>query len=267
MPVYFDIFGFSISAHLLFEMLAYSVGFQIYLRTRRKWKHDPLPFEKNLWIILGAIFGALFGSKLLNGFEYLPDYWAHRDDIMFLIQGKTIVGGLLGGWIGVEIAKKRVGVPYATGDAFVFPLILAMAIGRIGCFLAGLEDGTYGVAASLPWAVDYGDGILRHPTQLYEIAALLAIGGWLLVHMRKPYVNGFLFRSFMFLYLIMRFCIEFIKPSEGYYLGLSAIQVASLIGAIICGRIFLRSSPFNAHAIESVNETTHQRSSNAEYNG
>src|SRR5690606_17682368 len=121
--------------------------------------------------------------------------------------------------------------------------------GRIGCFLAGLEDGTYGIATSLPWAVDYGDGILRHPTQLYEIATLLAIGGWILYRMRKPYVNGYLFRSFMFLYLLMRFLIEFIKPSEGYYLGLSAIQVASLIGLIICGRAFLPTSPFNRRAV------------------
>jgi prolipoprotein diacylglyceryltransferase len=236
---------FIFSSHLVFELLAYSVGFQMYLRTRHRWNHPVVPVERNLWIIVGCIFGALVGSKLLNGLEMPLDYWAHRADPLYWFEGKTIVGGLLGGWFGVELAKKRIGVGYATGDAYVFPLIAGVAIGRVGCFLAGLEDGTYGVATTLPWGVDFGDGITRHPTQLYESFFMVALGIFFLFRMRRPYVNGYLFRSFIFAYLLFRFLVEFIKPRFAPWFGLSMIQVVSLAGALYCAQIFLKGNPYN----------------------
>lgn len=243
--LYFDILGLRIPAHTVLEMLAYTVGFQIYLRTRGRWKHPAVPFEQNVWIIIGCIFGALIGSKLLNIIDSPLSYWAHRDNLLFWFEGKTIVGGLMGGWIGVEIAKKRLGVRYATGDAYVFPLIAGMAIGRIGCFLNGLEDQTYGVATTLPWGIDFGDGVSRHPAQLYEIIVLLGIALWLLVRIRRPFPNGYIFRLFIFNYFIFRFLVEFIKPRFVGYLGLSGIQIASLAGALFCARIFLRNASWS----------------------
>jgi prolipoprotein diacylglyceryltransferase len=98
-----------------------------------------------------------------------------------LMEGKTIVGGLLGGLIAVEWTKRRIGVIRSTGDDMALPLAAGMCIGRVGCFLTGLGDHTYGTPTSLPIGVDFGDGIPRHPTQLYEIAFLLALGALLLV--------------------------------------------------------------------------------------
>ena len=147
--------------------------------------------------------------------------------------GKTIVGGLLGGWIGVEIAKSRLGVRAATGDGYVFPLIFGMAVGRIGCFLTGLPDHTYGNFSTLPWAVNFGDGP-RHPTQLYDIGFLVLLAIALRLRMRKPSENGRLFRLFLGAYLIYRFGVEFIKPTYRPYLGLSAIQLACIVGAAVC---------------------------------
>lgn len=250
--VYFDIFGLRIPAHTVLESLAYTVGFQIYLRTRGRWKHPTVPFDQNVWIIIGCIFGALIGSKLLNMIDSPLVYWEHRDDLLFWLQGKTIVGGLVGGWIGVEIAKKRLGVRYATGDAYVFPLIVGMAIGRVGCFLDGLEDQTYGVATTLPWGVDFGDGVMRHPAQLYEIAFLVGLGAWLLLRIRRPFPNGYIFRFFIFGYFVFRFLIEFVKPRYDGYLGLSGIQIASLLGALFCARIVLRGDSRPESAIPSV---------------
>jgi prolipoprotein diacylglyceryltransferase len=140
---------------------------------------------------------------------------------------------LLGGWIGVEVAKKFLSVKQSTGDLFVFPLIIGIAIGRIGCFLTGLPDHTYGVHTNLPWAVNFGDGP-RHPTQLYEIAFLLLLGIALMIRARRPYRNGELFRLFMLGYMSFRFFVEFIKPRFHPYLGLSAIQIAALIAVIVC---------------------------------
>ena len=130
------------------------------------------------WIIVGCILGALAGSKGLSLLESLPEYrqqWNVTHDPVSWFGGKTMVGGLLGGWAGVEIAKKILRVAHSTGDLFVFPLIVGMCLGRVGCFLTGLPDHTYGNATSLPWGVDFGDGP-RHPTQLYEIAFLLLLG-------------------------------------------------------------------------------------------
>ena len=235
-PVEFNLAGRQIPAHLVFETLAYIVGFQTYLLLRRRearGANSSIGAQVHLWLVVGAVFGALFGSKLLAIVESFPEYWAARADPRVWLEGKTIVGGLLGGWVGVEIVKKICRVHTSTGDAYVLPLILGIAIGRIGCFLTGLSDHTHGKTTALPWGVDFGDGIARHPTQLYEIAALLVIGAIVYARSRRPHFRGELFRQFVFLYLLFRFAVEFIKPTYKPYLGLSAIQVACGIGVIV----------------------------------
>ena len=116
----------------------------------------------------------------------------------------------------------------------MLPLVVGIAIGRVGCFLTGLSDHTHGTPTSLPWAVDFGDGIPRHPTQLYEIVVALCIGVAIFFRSRAPHRRGELFRLFLCLYLLFRFLVEFIKPTYKPYLHLSAIQIASALGAIIC---------------------------------
>ena len=88
----------------------------------------------------------------------------------------------MGGLIGVMLTIKRLGVTASSGDLLVFSLLLGLSIGRLGCFFSGLEDGTYGTATALPWGANFGDGIPRHPTNLYEILFLgvLALLLWLL---------------------------------------------------------------------------------------
>jgi prolipoprotein diacylglyceryltransferase len=243
-PVVFHLFGHALPSHAVMEVIAYSAGFQLYLLLRRGWKHPIVPIEQNLWVLVGAIFGALVGSKLLAWAESWPDYvrfWKLTHTLAMFAGGKTIVGGLLGGWIGVEAAKKLLGISYSTGDLYVFPLIVGMSIGRIGCFLTGLPDHTYGNYSSLPWAVDFGDGP-RHPTQLYDIVFLMLLAIALLVRMQKPYANGRIFRLFIFSYCLYRFCIEFIKPTYRHYLGLSAIQLACLTAACISGSLLYARS-------------------------
>jgi prolipoprotein diacylglyceryltransferase len=119
--------------------------------------------------------------------------------------------------------------------------MLGMAIGRVGCFLTGLSDHTYGLPTRLPWAVDFGDGIPRHPTQLYDVVFLLILAIALLAWVRKPRVNGRVFGVFLGSYLVWRFGVEFIKPTWKPYLGLSAIQIASFIGAALIFYRIVRS--------------------------
>jgi phosphatidylglycerol:prolipoprotein diacylglycerol transferase len=278
-PVYLHIFGYRLHPHTVMEVIAYSAGFQLYRYLRPKFPRAAIPFEQNLWVFVGAIFGALIGSKVLAWVESMPDYWPHRFELATWMGGKTIVGGLLGSWAGVEIAKKFQGIKYSTGDVFVFPLILGQCIGRVGCFLTGLDDHTYGNFTSFPWAINFGDGP-RHPTQLYEILFLVLLGGslWflragsqnritakergreedpaepkdqnevgILSRLRffaviRP-ANGTLFRLYLAAYLLFRFCIEFIKPTWKPNLGMSAIQWASLVGSALCIYGLTRRSP------------------------
>jgi prolipoprotein diacylglyceryltransferase len=70
--------------------------------------------------------------------------------------------------------KRSAGIRVRTGARFALPLAVGVAVGRIGCFFAGLDDFTYGTPTALPWGHDFGDGISRHPVQLYESAAMAA---------------------------------------------------------------------------------------------
>lgn len=212
----------SVSVHLLFESLAYAIGFFLYRRDRVQ-RGDVIGGPDRNSVIVAAILGAAIGSKVLAWFEdpaaVLQGSWDA------ILGGKTIVGGLLGGTIAVEWAKKRLGIVSRTGDLFVIPLAIAMAIGRLGCFFGGMDDRTYGSPTNLPWAMDFGDGVPRHPVQLYEIAFLLALAAVMVMLRRAPLQNGDLFRLFLFSYCGWRLAVDFLKP-EAKFGGLSAIQWA-----------------------------------------
>jgi phosphatidylglycerol---prolipoprotein diacylglyceryl transferase len=174
-------------------------------------------------VIGAAMIGGFVGSRILSAFEnplFLED---HSIRPQLLLGGKTIVGGLVGGLIAVESVKRLRGIRVATGDLLALPLVLGIAVGRIGCFLSGFEDESYGVATRLPWGVDFGDGIARHPTQLYEVIVLAALGAVLMARARMPAPTGDRFKLFMVVYLGFRLLVEFIKPVVRLG-GLSAIQ-------------------------------------------
>jgi phosphatidylglycerol:prolipoprotein diacylglycerol transferase len=222
--------------HPVFESLGYLTGYAVFrgLRARRGDVVD----ERQRWtVIAAAAVGALLGSRLLGVAEQWPTVLAaHRAGrlITLLVSpgGKTIVGGLLGGWLGVELAKRFSGIRSRTGDLFVIPLCVGIAIGRIGCFLAGLEDDTFGKATRLPWAVDFGDHVPRHPVQLYEVAylALLAVA----VSMAKRLPQGARFRIFLAGYLAWRIAIDFLKP-QPLVLGMNVIQWICVAGLGVLG--------------------------------
>jgi prolipoprotein diacylglyceryltransferase len=143
---------------------------------------------------------------------------------------------LLGGWLGVEIAKRVTGIRRRTGDLFVLPLCAGIAVGRVGCLLAGLADDTYGKPTALPWAVNLGDGIGRHPVQLYEIVFLVSAGVLLSANIRLP--EGARFRIFMAAYLAWRVAIDFLKPQPLVH-GMNLIQWACLAGLAALGALYL----------------------------
>ncbi len=153
--------------------------------------------------------------------------------MMYFYQNKTVLGGLLGGLWAVELTKIVIGEKQSSGDLFVYPILLALIIGRVGCFSMGTYEETYGNPTSLPWGMHLGDNYLRHPVALYEIVFLCIL--WICLRLidynRKP-ENGMLFKIFMVSYLVFRFLLDFIKPHYNWFYGLSSIQTVCLIGLL-----------------------------------
>lgn len=238
-PVYIHLFGVYINPHPLFESLAFMIGFQLYLKLKRP---NHIPENKAIGVLIGAIIGGILGSIILASLENIFLLWhsIEQGEWDFLIQGKTIVGGLLGGLIGVELVKKWLGHRESTGDDMAIPLAVGIMIGRVGCFLAGMEDRTYGTATDSWVGIDFGDGITRHPTQLYEIFFLLLLTFLLnRIQKKKPW-EGFVFQLFMISYLSFRWGIEWIKPISKPYVEMSAIQWACILGILYYSLLLLK---------------------------
>ena len=224
----FPVLVFGVHPHRVFDVLSLLVGSQLFWWGLRR-NRGALEGEDRWTVAAGCFVGAALGAKLIVLLEDPALTLAHWRDPGLWVSGKSIVGALLGGLIGVETAKRLGGITRSTGDHFVVPLCVGLAVGRLGCFLSGLTDDAYGVHTSLPWGVDFGDGP-RHPTQLYEVAfalAFLALVPWL---RRRATREGETFRAFMVSYFAFRFVEEFIRVSARPYLGLTVYQLACAAG-------------------------------------
>ena len=155
----------------MLETIGFIAGYRYFVFLRKK-QGDIIENENRIWILIGATFGALLGSRLIGGLENPVEMFASKNILAYFYENKTIVGGLLGGLFGVELVKKIIGERQKSGDLFTYPIILGMMIGRIGCFSMGIYEETYGTITSLPWGMNLGDGVLRHPVALYEIIFL-----------------------------------------------------------------------------------------------
>lgn len=209
-PLLIQVGPWAVSAHSVLEVAAYAIGFRLYLRQRRVLS-DELDSLTRWRLLAAAALGALLGARLL---AYAADPQALAGFPWWLRpwMGKTIVGGLLGGTLAVELLKRRLGLQQRTGDVYALPLAVGIAVGRLGCFLQGVSDHTAGTPSSLPWALDQGDGIPRHPAALYEAAACLLIAGLLWRLQRTRYQRGDLYRAFLLSYCAVRFALELVKP-------------------------------------------------------
>ena len=219
--------------HALFEWAGIFVGGRLYLRAGGSSLRE-LGATRNFAVIFGCLVGAAIGNKAVHWIQRADQWSLLREAPWLILQGQSIVGGLLGGLIGVEIAKYCVGVRESTGDRFVAPILVGLIIGRTGCLLAGLADDTYGIPTDLPWGMDFGDGIRRHPTQLYDM--LFAATALLTLRHCRPTLQaqpGLAFKLLLAGYLLWRLIIDGLKPVPHAYVGgLSGIQLVCAVALL-----------------------------------
>lgn len=219
--------GYKINVHLILEYLAFFIAFRYYLFLRKRTT-DTIQTTNRLSIILGASLGGFLGSRIIAILEN-PLINFDSSVLITLLNSKTIMGGLFGGLLGVELAKKIINEKQSSGDLFVFPIILGIFIGRIGCFLSGINEFTYGKVTTFFMGMNLGDGLQRHPIALYELLFLLVLFLFLWKLKQTNLKQGLLFQYFMICYFTFRFFIEFLKPNLFFTLGLSSIQILCVI--------------------------------------
>jgi prolipoprotein diacylglyceryltransferase len=205
---------FNLPTYTLFVTLGIVAGLIYYLSdTQKRHAHSEGVIEI---VSAGLIFGVI-GSKIPVIIE--------NPSLENLFFAKSILGGLIGGMFGVILIKRIYHIKLKLGNIIAPSIALGMIFGRIGCFLNGC---CYGIVA--PWGIDFGDGNLRYPTQLFEIGFHLI--AFILLHHYKTRVQtpGILFKFYLLAYFIFRFFIEFIRENPIIFAGMSIYQSISLFG-------------------------------------
>jgi prolipoprotein diacylglyceryltransferase len=254
-PVLFHIVSIPIWSHAVF------VGLGMLLALRMSWllaKRHGRATHEFIWILSGGLVGAAIVARFGLLPRYLVDASAPSVGGFLRYGGRSLLGGLAGGYLGVVITKRMIGYTRHTGDLLVPGVALGIAIGRIGCHLAEQP----GSVTTLPWGVHVApplDATLRdcvpcsagaamHPSFVYESLFLLVIGLWLYPYARRADFpaawmrEGDLFKLFLLLYAIARFLLEFVRGSPAMLFGLSGSQVAVLIPLVTLPFYFTQSA-------------------------
>jgi phosphatidylglycerol---prolipoprotein diacylglyceryl transferase len=222
LPVLFRIGRVGIPSYTFFIVMGILTGALVYYHEAKRTGQTS---EFTFLIAVGAFVGSTIGSKLLELILNLDRVNTMNDLTGILFSGRTVIGGIIGGTLGVWFVKKVGGFKGKKGNLFAPAVALGIAVGRIGCFLNGC---CYGKASTLPWAVDFGDGIPRHPTQLYESAFMLIM--FFFVKYGLPNgknIPGYLFKVLMIAYFSYRFLVEFIRVERVAVFGLTWFQIIS----------------------------------------
>ncbi|MCB2291190.1 prolipoprotein diacylglyceryl transferase [Clostridium sp. CS001] len=235
-PVLFKIGEFPIESYPVMLFLALLTGILIYVWQLKK---DGIKSSNAFYIALFGIVGGTIGAKLPLIFMYWNELNSNTNSINAVLQGRTIVGGLIGGTVSILIAKRLFNIKERMGNQLAIPITVAMAIGRVGCLLRGC---CYGKETHLRWGIDFGDHILRHPTQIYEIIFDIVMVIYLSIRKRKGVNPGQLYSIFLNGYLSFRFLLEFIRVEKVSFIIFTDFQILCIVGLLFINRKYLLSS-------------------------
>ena len=241
-PLTFSLLGFQVTGFGILMMLAFLVaGWVMQLELQRR-RLNP---EFSADIVVAGVVGGILGARVW--------YVALHGGPLFSRAGLVWYGGFLGGVAAVMAMSwwKRVPIRF-TFELTAPALALGHGLGRVGCFL--VQDD-YGLPTALPWGMKFPEGqppttaaalarwgvevpagtlpntvLAVHPTQLYEVAALL-FSFWLLWRLRRHgHAVGWLFGVYLVVIGVERFLVEFLRAKDDRLLGtLTLAQVTSLV--------------------------------------
>jgi phosphatidylglycerol---prolipoprotein diacylglyceryl transferase len=209
-------------AFMLLAVLAFFLARRLFPPPRPA----PLSRLEQLTLALAAFVGGTLLAKLPFVWDSSAGLW---DLATWTADGKTITTGLVGAYLSVEVVKLLLGIKAKTGDGLAIPLACALAIGRWGCFVNGCCAGQ---PTSLPWCVDFGDGVCRHPTQIYE-SLFHAIWAVILIRLNQRNVLRYQrLKLYLLAYCGFRFAIEFIRTEPKWLGELTYYQVIVALFAV-----------------------------------
>lgn len=230
--------------HRVCVLAAGLIGGWFIARDARAWPLSPL-IRINLLLVtalggmLGSALPGLFAGGAVGGaVQALAE--SQADSLVSfgtvaLLGPKSVIGGLLGGYVAIVLFKRLTRVDHDTSDAFARGMCLLMAVGRLGCVFQHCCFGCAVPTGTPPWySVQQGDGVLRHPTQLLELVIQAAIVVVVFVlHARGALPHRRLFLVFL-LYGSARFALEFLRePLGATWLGINLWQYLGLLMATI----------------------------------
>ena len=243
-PILVELGPWRILTHDVFSVLAVVVGFAIYYRElrRRDWLDGRI-----VAVSITAVAGALIGARLITAWEHV-EYYTALDAVPLTVaiehSGKSLIGALAGGYLGIAVAKRVTGYTRSTGDAYLLAIPVATAIGRVGCFLSELPLGTptdlpWGIAVSPEAAAAFtrcpGCGGPMHPSMLYEIGFNVVAAVLIVRYRDRVPVPGDGLRLYLLAAGVFRFLVEFVRGNEPQALGLTGPQwvLIPLIGLLV----------------------------------
>jgi phosphatidylglycerol:prolipoprotein diacylglycerol transferase len=212
--------------------------------------------ERLQLVFLGGLFGMGVGSVL--GFALAEGLWrvplgaslGALDTWRVILGGKTVLGGLLGAYAGVELAKRALSHREPTGDLFALMVPFSLLLGRVGCLVEGCCLGQ--PIEHVWYALDDAHGTPRWPAALIELAFNALIGLALYAWSSRPAdparsnrLRGQLFHVYMIAYGVFRFAHEPLRDTPRVWHGASLYQLLALALALLGALRFMQRSGAN----------------------
>lgn len=221
------------NTHDLFTLLGLAAGVALYYRALRR---DGILDPRIVMISVAALAGGVIGARLLTSWEVFDEVQAADLPLTYVVTHgpRSIIGGLVGGYVAIVLSKRALGYTRSTGDYYAAAIPLALVIGRIGCFLSELPLGT---PTDLPWGMTVSPEAAAafprcpgcegpmHPSMLYEIGfqalafAILVTRGPILP------IRGDTLKLYLLAYGVFRFGVEFVRGNEVQAWGLTGPQI------------------------------------------
>jgi phosphatidylglycerol---prolipoprotein diacylglyceryl transferase len=238
-PILFSLGPLTIYSYGVLLAAAYLVGLGLAVRRANAAGMDGNRIlDLGIWVIIAALVGAKALLFLLD-FDHFTSSW---DNFLTLMRsGGVFYGGLIGAVVVCiyQLRKHRLAV-WPSGDLFAPGIALGYMVGRLGCLMAGC---CFGRETDVAWAITFTDpaaslnvgtplNVPLHPTQIYEsLAGLVIFGLLLIIERRGRQFPGRTFWSFVLLYAVSRFIIEFYRGDDrGFVFDMvSTSQAISLL--------------------------------------